>query len=569
VKPVVNKALAVGVLVAVTGLAFVVAFTFFRKGGYSEDESYVVYAYFRDATGLTWKSRVQIAGIQIGEVSEIRLEGARARLELRIRNETPLHTDACFYKTFPSALLPDALLDAVPGGDGKALLRDLPLDQREVTCVREATTVQQLVDSMSQIAADVQKVTGDLALTVGGEKGSVRDIVESLAVITRRIEATVEQSEDRLSSILANTDQFTTDLADISSRERERVHAIARNIEDISEQLKRVLSGVEDIVGGGGPAGLAADGDVVSGAGPSGAAGAAGASGAAGAAGASSAPGAPPRTPEERQLAAHQAGIRQAVDRLNTTLGRLDNIVERVEEGKSVAGKLLVDERTGRQLGSAIEGVADYLDRLTKLQVEVNLRSEWLFNQRGGKAYFGARLIPRPDKAYIVEVVADPRGLDTTEVETVRISDPTTGETTTQVTERTTREDKLRFSLQFAKRYGAVTFRIGVIESSGGVGADLHLLEDRLSISTSLYQFESDILDYPRAKVWVDYRFLQHFYLTAGADDFLNRYRQIRQGAGPDFKLGNDVFFGAGIFFTDDDLKAFLAGGGASAAGGM
>lgn len=578
-KPVFNKALAVGVLVAVTGLAFVIALSFFRKGGYAEDESYLVYAYFRDATGLTWKSRVQIAGIQVGEVSEIRLEGARARLELRISNETPLHTNACIYKTFPSALLPDALLDAVPGDETKPLLRDLPPDQREVTCVREATTMQQLVDSMAQIAEDVQKVTGDLALTVGGEKGSVRDIVENLAEITRRVEATVEQSEGRLNSILANTDQFMGDLADISSKERERVHNIARNLEEVSEQLKRVLSGVEDLIGSGG----SAEGTALSAAGPSGAPGAAGAAGPPGAAGAPGgatmpgAPGgvttagAPATTPEQRQLAAHQAGIRQAVDRLNTTLGRLDNIVERVEAGKSVAGKILVDERTGRQLGSAIEGVADYLDRLTKLQVEVNLRSEFLFNQRGGKVYFGARLIPRPDKAYIVEVVADPRGLETIETESIAIDPDTSvaGDEYTRLTERTTREDKLRFSLQFAKRYGDVTFRVGVIESSGGVGADLHLFDDHLQFSTSLYQFDSELQDYPRAKVWVDYRFLQHFYLTAGADDFLNRYQQIRKGVGRDFKLGNDIFFGAGIFFTDDDLKAFLAGGGGSVAGGM
>ncbi|HYG67652.1 MAG TPA: MlaD family protein [Anaeromyxobacteraceae bacterium] len=559
-KPVVNKALAVGALVAVTGVAFVIAFTFFRKGGYSEDDSYLVRVYFRDATGLTWKSRVQIAGIQIGEVGEIGLEGARARLDLRIRNEVPLHADACIYKTFPSALLPDAVLDVAPGSEGKPLLRDLPENQREVTCVKEATTVQQLVDAMSQIAADVQKVTGDLALTVGGEKGSVRDIVESLATITRRVEATVAESEGRLQSILANTDRFTSDLADISSGERERVHAIARNLEQVSEQLKRVLGGVEELVGTG----------------PGTAPGAA--PGAAPGGGGEPAPGtgpSRPRTPaeeQERQLAAQQAGLRQAVERLNTTLGRVDNIVAKVEEGKGVAGKLITDERTGRQLGSAIEGVADYLDRLTKIQVEVNLRSEWLFNQRGGKAYFGARLLPRPDKAYIVEVVADPRGFDTPVTETITTvdrTDPANPIVSEVTTERLTHEEKLRFSLQFAKRYGDVTFRVGVIESSGGLGADLHLFDDRLRLSTSIYEFESEYVDYPRVKLWVDYRFLQHFYLTAGADDFLNRYQDIRSGAGRSFSIGNDVFFGAGIFFTDDDLKAFIAGGGASAAGGM
>src|SRR5512138_2860135 len=95
VKPAWNRALAVGVLAAVTGVAFVLALTFFRKGGFSDKDSYLVHADFPDATGLTWKSRVQIAGIQIGEVSDITLLGAKARLDIRIKNGIELHTDAC------------------------------------------------------------------------------------------------------------------------------------------------------------------------------------------------------------------------------------------------------------------------------------------------------------------------------------------------------------------------------------------------------------------------------------------------------------------------------------------
>ncbi len=86
-KPAWNRAAAVGVLAAATGVAFLLALTFFRKGGYSEKDSYLVHAFFSDATGLTWKSRVQIAGIQIGEVSGIQLQGAKARLDIRIKKD--------------------------------------------------------------------------------------------------------------------------------------------------------------------------------------------------------------------------------------------------------------------------------------------------------------------------------------------------------------------------------------------------------------------------------------------------------------------------------------------------
>ena len=40
-----------------------------------EDESVRLFAYFRDASGLSPRSRVQIAGIPVGEIGEIKLEG--------------------------------------------------------------------------------------------------------------------------------------------------------------------------------------------------------------------------------------------------------------------------------------------------------------------------------------------------------------------------------------------------------------------------------------------------------------------------------------------------------------
>ena len=56
-------------------------------------------------------------------------------------------------------------------------------------------------------------------------------------------------------------------------------------------------------------------------------------------------------------------------------------MLDKVNEGKSAAGRLLVDERLGRKLGTAVEGLSDYVDRLMKLQIQLQLRSEWLLNQ--------------------------------------------------------------------------------------------------------------------------------------------------------------------------------------------
>jgi phospholipid/cholesterol/gamma-HCH transport system substrate-binding protein len=563
VKPAVNRALAVGTLAAITGVAFLVALTFFRKGGFSDRDSYVVHTYFRDATGLTWKSRVQIAGIQIGEVDEIRLEGARARLDIRVKKDVELHADACFTKVYPSALLPDAVLEATPGTEATPKLIDLPEEKREIVCARSAATTQELMDAMAKIAIDVQTVTGDLAKTVTSDQGSLREIVENLARITRQVDEVVSENGETLSQILENTRDFTGDLSEISGRDKERFHSIARNVEDLTARLRVVVASVQEILDPQGPGG---------GAGVPGAAGPPGEAGAPGAAGAPGEPGATALTPEQRARAQAEArGVRQAVDRLNGSLAKLDSMLDKVNEGKSPAGKLLVDEQLGRKMGGAVEGISDYVDRLVKLQIQLQLRSEWLLNQTvsdgrpGSKIYFAARLMPRPDKYYLVEVVSDPRGVNTVTTETITTRPPGSNVDSTTLVTRTLNEEKVTFSLQLAKRYGPVTFRAGLIEGSGGVGSDLHLLNDALQLSVNMYQFSRPGRSvYPRAKIWANYHFFQHLYVTTGVDDFLNQWETGNYPGGRSFNIGTDVFFGGGLYFTDDDVKALISTGAAS-----
>ncbi len=519
-KALANKALAVGVLVAVAGTAFLVGYTFFRKGGLSESESYHVHALFRDATGISWKTRVQIAGIPVGEVHQVTLEkGDQARLDLLIKRDVTLHTDACLVKRFPSPLLPDAQLEVTSGTAEKPRMQDLPEEQREITCVREAATLTSLLDSLSKVAGDIQTLTADLARTVGGPEGSIRDIIENLARVSRTIDEVVGQNADKLGRTLSNVEAFTLTIREVADEDRERYHAIARNLAEATDRFNQVMSSVQTIVGG-----------------------------------------------QEPELQKSVQGIRQALDKLNRSLDQIEKTVDAVAQGQGVAGKLLADQQLGEKVATAIDQYTDYADRLYKLQLQVQLRSEWLLNQSGAKSYAGVRIIPRPDKYYLLELVSDPRGVNTVTTQTTTTFNQTTGQQTTTVSTNTLNEQKLSFSAEFAKRFGPATFRIGIIESSGGVGSDLHLLDDDLQISVDVYQFTRALQDVlPRAKLWANWYFLNHFYLTAGTDDFLNKWRSGSYPGGPKFVVGRDIFFGAGLYFTDQDLKTLFGGMGGSA----
>jgi phospholipid/cholesterol/gamma-HCH transport system substrate-binding protein len=511
-KPTLNRALAVGMLVAIAGAVFLVAFTFFRKGGMAARDSYAITAVFDDVTGLSWKSRVQVAGIQVGEVTEIELSGERARVTIRVKNDIPLRANACLTKRFPSALLPDALLEASVGSAPAPLLRDLPDGKREITCVREAANVAKLMESLSKIAGDIQVVSADLAKTVGGTQGSVREIIENLTHVTRSVDRLLDDNSEKVSGILENAEAITGELRNVAAEDAGRYHSIARNVDEASQRLNRILASVEDIIGPGQP-----------------------------------------------DLKESVQGARQALQKLNKTLDDVQSVTSKVAAGQGVAGKLLVDEQLGEKVGMAAESVSDYVNRMSAWQLYVNIRSEYLINYGGTRAYFGVTLKPKPDKYYILELMTDPRGYNTVVTETATTTNQATGTSVTTSTVRSINEQRLAISAMFGKRWGDLVGRVGLIESSGGVGVDYLLFQDSLKLSLNVYGWTRPTVDsFPRTKLWLDWRFIPNVYLTGGMENLLNAYN---------YGSGRDYFIGAGVYFSDQDLRALLVGGGASAAG--
>ena len=80
------------------------------------------------------------------------------------------------------------------------------------------------------------------------------------------------------------------------------------------------------------------------------------------------------------------------------------------------------------------------------------------------------------------------------------------------------------------------------VDVTGGIGLDLHLLRDRVEITTDLYRFGEDV--YPRLKELLAIEFLRHVYIVGGINDILNENR--------------DYFVGAMLRFNDEDLKTML-----------
>jgi phospholipid/cholesterol/gamma-HCH transport system substrate-binding protein len=502
----------VGLLVIVSGAILFGFLTFARKGGLSEREAITVWALFHDASGLTKKSKVQVAGIPVGEITKIELEGNRAKVWLRIKRDVNLRQDAALTKRSES-LLGDYLLDLFPGSD---VAPEMP-DNGEIKKVIDQQGMEQLFNSLNQITSDIQQVTSALRDVLGGEKGagSLQKIVENLVRVSDAVDSTVRNSSQQLDQILKNIDAISGDIRSITAGEGGDIRKIVQNLSEITTDTREAVKTVAGIIG-------ANEGEVKTGV----------------------------------------ASLKQTLERLDHVLADVEDVTGKMKEGKGVVGQLVGNERLGQRVSETVEGVADIAQRLTDLQVEVGLRADYLVTQGQAKDVFTVRIIPKPDKYYLLELVDDPRGTVTTTV--LQQNPPSTGNPVVQTQTQTT--EAIKFSAEFAKRYSFLTLRFGIIESTGGLGADFSVpikffyyskwIEDALVLKVDAFNFSVQSLTYPRIRATLRFTPYEHVYVNIGLDDILNRpNRDVTTNR---LITGRDFFFGAGIYFTDDDIKSVL-----------
>ena len=115
-----------------------------------------------------------------------------------------------------------------------------------------------------------------------------------------------------------------------------------------------------------------------------------------------------------------------------------------------------------------------------------------------------------------------------------------TNEAAQQVQRITTQA--LKYSVQFNKRFYFATVRFGVIESTGGLGLDLHFLDDALTVKFDAFNFSEQSAKFPRLKAYANYAILGHVFFTAGVDDALNS--QFRDPVSRQLLSGRDFFAG-------------------------
>jgi phospholipid/cholesterol/gamma-HCH transport system substrate-binding protein len=478
-----TTAAKVGVFALATLVAAYLIFRFVNKQA-SGGEGYTVYVLMNDATGIAKHSAVRVAGIPVGTIEGVRLEGGKARIDLRIRPDVALFDDAAAAKV-SSSLLGEFFISVTPGTQGKRQLED----GDRVKHVIEAATTDQILKDVADIAKDVKRVSHALADSIGTDEGkdNLKNTLQNLAQVTEALNQTVRENRDSIRQILNNVEAITAE-------GRPEIAQILENVRETTTEVRELVS--------------------------------------------QSQAGEPGRAGEVRQIVEK---VNRASSSLESALSNIDKVSERLERGEGTLGRLTKDEKLIDEVEGVAETVGEFVSGLDRIQTVVLLRTDYQFLTSSVKSYVELRLQPREDKYYSIEIVNDPRGLTRLEQIDVQSTNPNDPPHYREV--RTVTTNAFRFSLQFAQRFGSFTGRFGIKESTGGVGLDTLLFQDRFELKQDLFGFGEVVL--PRWRISLGYEFISRLWLLGGVDDVLSPDRR-------------DYFVGLQLKFNDEDLKRVL-----------
>jgi phospholipid/cholesterol/gamma-HCH transport system substrate-binding protein len=175
-------------------------------------EGYELFATFDSAEGVFVTTPIRLAGVDVGSVREVGLDGTRAKLRIEMQGSVKVPADS-YAELKGEGILGDKFVRLVVGPSDELLGPGDTLPTR-----RSGADIDELQNKMDAIADDVKAITGVL-----------REQVED-----ETLDLQIHQTVD-------NVEALTASLREMTEANRGEVDAIAANLRDVSESLKTLV----------------------------------------------------------------------------------------------------------------------------------------------------------------------------------------------------------------------------------------------------------------------------------------------------------------------------------------
>lgn len=463
-------------IVIVLLLLFWITFKISSGTIFGKLKGYKLTAIFNNAQGLNTKTKVYLAGIQIGYVEDIKLHDDKALVVLRIMPDIKIEENAkAVIRT--KGLLGEKYIEILPGKQEAAVIPP----GGQIIFTESPPDFEELMNKLNNIASDVKSVTQSLNEVFGGAEGE-----ENLKEMVENLNKTIVHMDQLITNTNANLNKTFGSVNEFAKALKEQGPDILNNLAQISEELHEIIA------------------------------------------------------ENKQSVSQTMDNIDRASKKLDKTLANLEIITNNLKEGKGAIGKLLSDKKTEEQVTKAINGISTMVGGTSRFRTIISYRGEYQFLYHNVKSYLDLRLQPTWDKYFLLGIVDDPGGYSSTSTTYTMVKDLNTGTVQQTQTVSNNISNQLKINAEIAKRISYFTFRGGIIESTGGIGVDIHSPNDLGELSLEMFNFNEK--PYPELKAMLSISILRYFLLSGGMTDIANANART-------------WFAGLGIRFDDEDLK--------------
>lgn len=474
----------VGLLLIIALVSFIFFSVNVRNNLKEEDGNYLVYFFLKDATGLTSKSRVTIAGINVGEINKISLAGNKAKVQLILKNGTILKSDAVALKK-NSSILGDSYIELTTGIHPPNLVNG---DQ--IKFVRETSSMGGMMNKFDGIASDIKEMTSSLKKIISDQatSNSIKNTISKLEAITIKIDKLLAKNDNNIDKIINNVKEFTDVVKTMPSKYDRKIDKILSDtsksvdlIKDIigenREQMKTLLGSANNILNNTSP-----------------------------------------------------KDINKTIKNLEKVSDSLKHIIKNVEDGKGSVGKLLKDEKINDNLEYITDEASDLMSKVSDVDLIIDAHSEYLFNSSAGNHEFGIMVKPRPNKYYYLGIIASPYRVLTSN-KTYYWGE--TSQNQPSFKEKVYEENTISFTAFMAYRLYFMTFKYGIFNSTAGTGIDFSLFKNSIVLNARINEFSDEIA--PNLRIGFRYYPFDSWFVNFGSVYLLDDRRDFYLGVGATF----------------------------------
>lgn len=206
-------------------------------GDYQFRSTYKLNAMFDNVTGLPSKAKVKIAGVEVGGVQDVKLEGDKAKVVIWIRSGVKVH-EGSKAKIVATGLIGSKFLELTNGHPEARLLKDGDV----ISGVAPVSFDDVAQEAMGQL----KKIVDSFAVPEGKNiGGNLAETVENLKEITASLKRTIADQEDNINEMVSNAHSFTKDMAEITSRNKDGINETLADIRSAAKNLDKILAMIE------------------------------------------------------------------------------------------------------------------------------------------------------------------------------------------------------------------------------------------------------------------------------------------------------------------------------------